>query len=262
MQFFILQRNATDDGIYEIHSGTKDVSQFGQVASWNYENVTDWYEDSACNEIKGSQEAMSPPFPTEDRVVNLFTAGLCRSLEFTYENRSEVLGIPVHKFTLSKTFLADPRENSENQCFWKNKEKEFSKHPEMESRSGVHPMSICKKGINTIQNFDGEINSLILHQLYACGLNSGAPMVMSQPHFLGAAPYYASLVNGMEPKKEKHEMVIMLEDVRTILNPKNFYQIIICGINYQLIGFIEYWHISIRADAHANEHGGEIESIF
>lgn len=41
----------------------------------------------------------------------------------------------------------------------------------------------------------------------------GAPAFVSYPHYLMADPYYSSLIEGMQPEKEKHQFYVALEPV-------------------------------------------------
>jgi hypothetical protein len=113
----------------------------------------------------------------------VFSTDLCRSLFLTYEKEVEHMGIKGYRFVAPKKMLEDPRTNPDNRCFCMEDELED-----------------CPKG----------------GVIHIKGCKSGAPIMMSTPHFLDADPMYQE-ESGLVPDKELHETIIDIEPVSFLL---------------------------------------------
>lgn len=127
--------------------------------------------------INGSDSTMYAPFVTKQRVLRVFESEVCRSLHLTYEKEEEVDGIPGYKFAIPQDFFS--QENPDNQCFCKETDK--SNCP----KSGIVSVGACK---------------------------NGAPIYISNPHFLYADPSYAEPF-GFQPNASVDQSYLILEPV-------------------------------------------------
>lgn len=87
---------------------------------------------------------MFPPFVTTDRVLNIFSLDLCRSLRLIYERESSVKDIPTYRFVIPNDLLDDPRDNEDNMCYCTQQGKEGENCP----HTGAYQINACRKGWN------------------------------------------------------------------------------------------------------------------
>lgn len=172
---FYLQRNQSDEisGHFNIHSGVGDISQFGQVQNWNYQPQTSYFPDE-CGEVIGSGGEFYTQQQTKDKPLQLFNGEVCRYLNLYYTSEENIRGVKAYKYAGTERTVDNGTKYLENECFSYG-----DKVP-----SGVMNITACRYG---------------------------APVFVSFPHFYGADPYYLSLIDGLQPSKEKHEFYITLE---------------------------------------------------
>lgn len=128
----------------EVFSGVEDSSKFGVIASWNNQTNLTFWNDDYCNMINGSDGALFPPFVTRDRVLPIFSAELCRSLQLAYDSDTEIHGLQGYRFTLPQNLLEDWKTNPDNECFCTNRGgDDFSNCPQR----GAYQLESCRKGI-------------------------------------------------------------------------------------------------------------------
>lgn len=160
-----------------MHTGTSDVSQLGQIRTWNYDTETQYY-DSPCSDVRGSAGEFYPPGQTKHQPLTFFNGELCRYLDLYFDEEKDINGLNVYKYASSPRSVDNGTEYSEYECF-------TSRRDESEDLpSGLMNVSACR---------------------------FGAPVFVSFPHFYAADPYYLNLVDGLEPEKEKHEFQITME---------------------------------------------------
>lgn len=127
----------------EVFAGVEDSSKFGNIASWNNKSSLEFWNDQYCNMINGSDGALFPPFVTKDRVLDIFSPDLCRSLYLTYESDTEVKGLQGYRFTLPQMLLESPQVNPNNECFCTNRGGDDWKNcPD----KGAYQLESCRKG--------------------------------------------------------------------------------------------------------------------
>ena len=121
-----------------------------------------------CGDVKGGAGEFYPPGlpPTH---IEMFSNDLCRSLRFSYNTTTYPSGVHSFEYIGDVLMFANATDNPRNECY--NPESVYLP-------SGVYNTSICR---------------------------FGAPVFISQPHFLLADPYYASLVKGIPIKTCKKE---------------------------------------------------------
>lgn len=164
-------------GHFNIHTGENDISQLGQIRTWNYDTETDYY-DSPCNDVLGSGGEFYPPGQTKNQPITFFNGELCRYLNLYFDEEKDINGLSVYKYASTERSVDNGTAYSEYECF-------TSKRDELEELpSGLMNVSACRYG---------------------------APVFVSFPHFYAADPYYLDLVDGLEPEKEQHEFQITME---------------------------------------------------
>jgi len=171
---FFYARNGTDwvDGVFNMYTGAGNVQDMGIVHSWNYS--THNFFPGKCGDVKGGAGEFYPPGlpPTH---IEMFSNDLCRSLRFSYNTTTYPSGVHSFEYIGDVLMFANATDNPRNECY--NPESVYLP-------SGVYNTSICR---------------------------FGAPVFISQPHFLLADPYYASLVKGMTPDYAKHRTYLSVE---------------------------------------------------
>lgn len=175
---FFIERNGSIPDHVEIDTGVFDYKTFGNIKTWRGRPDLDIWDGPTCNMINGTDSTIYAPFVTKQRVLRVFEAEVCRSLHLTYSKEETFEGIPGYRYSLPKGFFGE--ENPDNQCFCKEEDK--SKCP----KSGVVSVGACK---------------------------NGAPILISNPHFLDADPSYAEPF-GFQPNPKIHESNLLLEPVR------------------------------------------------
>ncbi|CAG7833577.1 unnamed protein product [Allacma fusca] len=176
-------KNGTDDGLFEIYSGVKDVSKFGLIKTWNNKTQLDWWlktEGNYCNNINGTDGSLYPPFVKKDRILYIFHPDICRSLGLTYSHDTEFMGIPGYRFTAPRSMLEDPKVNHDNLCFCPDDSDNYAKC----LKAGAIDLSSCR---------------------------DGAPVAMSTPHFYEADEEYIQQSIGIRPVQELHETFLDIE---------------------------------------------------
>ncbi len=173
---YYYQRNGSDwfDGVFNMHTGAKDLSKLGQIAQWNYTDQMKFYPGE-CGKVKGAGDFFSPG--QDKKYVELFSNDLCRTLKLDFERQTTSHKISVNEYKISSMFFANSTVNKDNWCFEPGKK---------QRPSGVFDAGPCR-------------------------LN--APVYMSQPHFYQADPYYIDQLapGSMHPDKDKHETTFLVE---------------------------------------------------
>jgi len=104
-----------------------------------------------------------------------------RSVAMGYETEDEMFGIPVYRFSPVANVFYSPYNNPINKCFC------------------LSPQTPEKC------NFDGILD------LSSC--YSGAPLILSNPHFRRASKVVTQNVVGLSPEEELHETFVDIEPV-------------------------------------------------
>jgi len=171
-------KNGTLGPMYEVNRGLEDNSLFGNIVSWKGEPKLNWWWGEYCNMINGSDGSIFPPFVTRDRVINLFSDDLCRSLYLHYEKDVDYEGIPAYRFSVPESLFQNASTNPDNLCFCRQQE-----YNGANCTAGIIDLGVCKKG---------------------------APIFASTPHFLYGAEEYAEKAK-LHPDPKLHMTYIDLE---------------------------------------------------
>nr|UTN00849.1 sensory neurons membrane protein [Semanotus bifasciatus] len=132
-----------------------------------------WPTDE-CNQIKGTDGTIFPPFLRKEEGLESFAPDLCRSLAAFYVKHTKYDGIPVSEYAAN---LGDMSKNADEKCYCPT------------------PETCLKKGVM---------------DLYKC---AGVPIYASLPHFFGSDKSYVKGIKGLTPDKNKHEIKILFEAV-------------------------------------------------
>lgn len=90
--------NGTDVGRFKTYRGVKNIQNLGKVIEFNGEPELDIWDGDECNEIRGTESSIFPPFGIKEDGIWAFEAGVCRSMQIKYERPSKYRGIPTLRF--------------------------------------------------------------------------------------------------------------------------------------------------------------------
>ncbi|XP_042104412.1 platelet glycoprotein 4-like isoform X3 [Ovis aries] len=172
--------NNTADGIYKVFSGKDDISKVARIDTYKGKKHLSYWP-SHCGMINGTDGATFPPFIEKNRVLQFFSADICRSFYAVFGAEINLKGIPVYRFVLPSRVFASPLQNPDNHCFCT--EKIISKDCTL---YGVLDISKCKEG---------------------------RPVYISLPHFLHASPEIAEPIEGLSPNEEEHSTYLDVEPI-------------------------------------------------
>ncbi|RWS27344.1 Lysosome membrane protein 2-like protein [Leptotrombidium deliense] len=174
------QRNATREAFYEVYTGTGDYShKFTHYVSYRDKSKLDFWKGHFCNMINGTDGVMFQPFITKNDTLYVFAFDLCRSIHLKFLEETEVKGIPTYRFSPPTDMFYGPHKNKDNFCFCP-----WPETPEKCYLDGVLDISSCWKG---------------------------APIVLSNPHFLGSSADVYTSVEGLNPDPNIHTSYLDIE---------------------------------------------------
>lgn len=67
-----MQKNNTDDGLYEVRLGIDDKEKIGQIITWNNQTETTKYGGPTCNKIHGTDSTVYRPNLQDDDAKSLY----------------------------------------------------------------------------------------------------------------------------------------------------------------------------------------------
>ncbi|KAJ8668140.1 hypothetical protein QAD02_009803 [Eretmocerus hayati] len=163
------KNDSVSPGRTRVLKGSKNVKNVGVVVEYKGKNNMSTWDDEYCDSFNGTDGTIFHPFFDEKGNEDLvfFVPSLCRNLVVKYTGE-DVKWKGMKLLRYSTGFGLDVEKNPYQKCYCSE------------------PESCLKKGV-----FD----------MYKCGQ---APVVMSNPHFYDADPYYLTLIEGLNPDKEKH----------------------------------------------------------
>ncbi|XP_021695540.1 sensory neuron membrane protein 2 isoform X1 [Aedes aegypti] len=186
---FFNHKNMTNDGTYTINTGIKEPALTQMIEYWNGRNTLDrWINQSAgssskCNKIVGTDGSGYPPFREGVERMTIFSSDICRTVDIKYVGPSSYEGIPALRFETDSHFLNEIGPEYGNDCYCVNR----------------IPKAIVK---NNGCLYKGALD------LSTC---FDAPVVLTHPHMMGAAQEYTSLIDGLYPDPEKHQIFVDVE---------------------------------------------------
>lgn len=167
------------DGVFNINTGTTDITKLGMLNMWNGAPTTNFYSDG-CSVINGTTGELWPPKINSTKDISLFSPDICRSISLAPDpDGIEMRGVKGSKWVGDERVFDNGQNYPPNQCFCTGVESEC---PDL--KPGVLNVSDCR---------------------------FGAPVFMSYPHFYLGDESFAEAVSGLNAIKEKHEFSIALE---------------------------------------------------
>lgn len=82
-------------------TGTDDISKIGKIHEWNFKKHSGFFKDH-CGQINGSAGEFYPPNLQDVDSISMFSADLCRSIDFDFEKAQEIDGILGFKYAAGK----------------------------------------------------------------------------------------------------------------------------------------------------------------
>lgn len=111
----------------------------------------------------------------------------------TYVKESKVSGIPAYRFEIPREAWSAPKpDDPEFSCY-------------CAPRRGVGKNTDKKSEYNKWCQYTGLMD--------AGPCQKDAPLLLSAPHFYNADPIFRTLIDGLNPVKEKHECIVDIEKV-------------------------------------------------
>ncbi|XP_011499316.1 PREDICTED: sensory neuron membrane protein 1-like [Ceratosolen solmsi marchali] len=158
-----------------VHRGIKNIMDVGKVIEYNNNRNISVWDDEYCDTFNGTDGTVfHPHFDRKGRDdVVVFNPNLCRSISCHFESKTTFSNMNLLRYTTDLGI--DSENNPRQKCY-------------------CQPPNKClKKG-----TFD----------TYKC---NKSPIIVTNPHFFLADPYYKDLIDGMKPDKEKHMIIIDID---------------------------------------------------
>ncbi|KAL4234338.1 Scavenger receptor class B [Mactra antiquata] len=179
---FFMNKNDTDDGVYNVFTGEKDIDQLGVIDRYNGTKYLKFWSTQWANMINGSDGTLGPPYLDKSRLMPTFSSDICRSVFGIFKSDVQTKqGINLWRFEAPKNYLANASVNPDNVGFCT---------PDAEHCLGA-----------------GLFNGTNCQSVDFFNL----PIAFSMPHFLYGDPKYINAVNGIHPIEDQHKTTIDLE---------------------------------------------------
>lgn len=162
------QANGTSVGRFKVKRGMNDIQELNAMMEYNSEVEVDNWDGDDCNQLKGTDGLMFPPFKTKKDTIWAFSYGLCRTVGLVYLKKTRYKGIGLKQFTVR---FPDLRDHPDQQCFCQNP-------PDGCPPEGMLDLEPCL----------------------------GAPLFGTKPHFLEVDAKVQETIKGMSPDPKKHQL--------------------------------------------------------
>uniref|UniRef100_A0A5K3FXA5 Scavenger receptor class B member 1 n=1 Tax=Mesocestoides corti TaxID=53468 RepID=A0A5K3FXA5_MESCO len=183
----MMGKNATDMGPFVIDTGVNDISQLGNILSYEGKNTVDVWSSEKANQIKGTDGSHFAPNLNANSTLFIFANDLCRSFELKVDGYGKLTNSDkVKVFSLGGTpETAQPASvNPDNLGFCPPKTPGPKCPP-----AGLFDLSSCRR--------QGD---------------SRPPVYSSQPYFFGADPKLREGIEGLpEPNVENSSTKVYVE---------------------------------------------------
>ncbi|XP_067929116.1 lysosome membrane protein 2-like isoform X2 [Watersipora subatra] len=178
-------KNYTDDGVWTVSTGSKNISTVGQTEAYNGSLSLDFWSTQYANMVNGTDGTIASPHLNKvtNKRMDFFIPDICRSLygQYTSEEKTSE-GITLWRYSSTRKELLGPEKNPDNAGF-------------------CTPLGNCLG--------DGMMN------LSNCQLldHFKIPVVASLPHFLFADKQYIDKVEGLHPVESEHRTDVCVEPI-------------------------------------------------
>ncbi|CAG9761743.1 unnamed protein product [Ceutorhynchus assimilis] len=178
------------DGIYTVNRGQRNMSALGKIMRWNGGTTIPTYgtasstNNETCHNLRGTDSTIYPPFLRKDEPIVIYNTDICRTVELFQTNSNlEYRGISgAHKYETNENLLRPATVTPEQDCY-------------------------CSKATKNVEAKD----DCYLDGTFDYKPCLGAPVILSQPHFLNADPKYGKNFTTLKPDKSKHAMYLIVE---------------------------------------------------
>lgn len=99
---------------FKVLRGVKNLQDVNRIIEYDEETEMDVWDGDECNEIRGTDGTVWPPYLDVGKDVYAFSPALCRSIPISYVKKTKNFGIPTYLYTLD---FPDARKHEELQCF-------------------------------------------------------------------------------------------------------------------------------------------------
>ncbi|XP_058791804.1 sensory neuron membrane protein 1-like isoform X2 [Phymastichus coffea] len=158
-----------------IARGSRRLADLGRIVEVDgAANLSTWRDDR-CDAFAGTDGTIFPPLMSRRRNKRLALVypAICRRLSLVYEAQVEIDGLKLLRYT--GDLGTDGQHTPEDRCYC------------------AAPRDCLRRGV---------------FELYKC---LRVPIVLSNPHFYLADPYYLTAVDGLHPDKELHQTRVDLD---------------------------------------------------
>ncbi|KAK3907483.1 Lysosome membrane protein 2 [Frankliniella fusca] len=157
-----------------ILTGASDIDKLSYIVRYNKKASLNAWPDPACNTFEGSDGSLFPPRIVRARQpVYAFKPEACRLVKFVFDQSVMAQGIRANRYIVERNAFNSPRTFIDNLCF-----------------CNMTDLDECMP--------DG---------LFDTSPCTGAPTLISYPHFYLTDPSVAEPFEGMKPDKEEHDML-------------------------------------------------------
>uniref|UniRef100_A0A1A9W4M7 Scavenger receptor class B member 1 n=1 Tax=Glossina brevipalpis TaxID=37001 RepID=A0A1A9W4M7_9MUSC len=172
----LLARNGTLTEVSSIKTGHNSMNEFGYIDRLNGLDHLPHWKQSPCTSITGSEGSFFPPRDiTNSDIVYVYDKDLCRVIPLKYSHGVKKDGIHADLYYLPEDSYGDSQHNPENRCFDTRDYKPIK---------GLQNISPCQYG---------------------------APVYLSNPHFYQSDAQLLDTVEGLKPRKERHETYFKIQ---------------------------------------------------
>ncbi|CAH8470202.1 unnamed protein product [Schistosoma turkestanicum] len=187
--FFIHKNNTLSENI-TIDDGVQHNRAIGQILKYAGNETLSYWTTETANMINGTDGTLFHPFITKNDTPYIFASDICRSLQFTFDSIVEFNELPTYKFIPQSDIFKSSKYYEKNKGFCLNWPNCFE--------DGVLDMSSCQPG---------------------------APIAVSQPHFLNANKTYQNAIEGLYPTDEFNTVIYLEPNTGSIIKAEKKLQI-------------------------------------
>ncbi|CAG2113930.1 unnamed protein product, partial [Medioppia subpectinata] len=269
-------KNETDDGLFVVNTGKADINRVNEIETLNGLPELQFWSGSRCNSLKGAKNGeLFNPIPSIDRSLLLFRTNFCRVLSLAWNQtlQSKYGKLRVYRYFPADNSYANSTDYPPNSCYKPNQNVSFADIGDNDGDDVDIPTLL--KRVKTLVNDTDVIEKLenlymdfLANGTQAFDLNAnisdhewgkyrdypsgvfdlsvcyfGAPVFISNPHFLKADPYFLTTVSGLTPDPTLHQSYLDIEpQTGTPIELELRVQINV-HINQLASYFPKYWHM-------------------
>ncbi|CAG2169576.1 unnamed protein product [Oppiella nova] len=234
-------KNESDDGLFKVNTGKSDISQVNEIETLNGLPELTFWSANRCNSLKGAKNGeLFNPIPDTDKKLLLFRTNFCRVWALVWESahKSTYGGLPVYRYFPADNTFANSSDYPPNSCYKPNENISFTQSLDDIDATDVTALlhrvrhvvndsevlefleeTYLNYTMNGSQSVDVVKESQHVSQFRefpsgVFGLSVcyfGAPIFISNPHFLKADPYYLTTVSGLKPDSDAHQSFLDIE---------------------------------------------------